>query len=391
MKVGFVGLGHMGAPMSRNVLAAGHDLLVHDLRREAAAGLEVAGAGWAATPREVAAGREAVITMLPAPAHVERVLLGPDGLLSGLAPGSVWIDMSTSVPAVADRVRAVAGDVAVLDAPVSGMAAGARSGTLQIFVGGEEAVFRRVRPLLEAMGDPERILHVGGHGAGYTVKLMINLLWFAHLVATAEVLTIGTQAGVDLATLRRCLLASPAASNFLERDVLSVLEAGDYDDSFALALACKDLGLAVDLAGHAGVRAEVSAVVEQVYRRARAQYGDVGGEMLPIKLYEDLTRTPLRLPPVSTSAPRPSLLNPPRLPRPRPPRLPLSPPLPHYRGPSGRMSPGTALSLQHHPRQVVRRGCRVHAAGGRVARITEAFWLTGTGRQDVGWPPEWCL
>ena len=110
MKVGFVGLGHMGAPMSRNVLAAGHDLLVHDLRREAAAGLEVAGAGRAATPREVAAAREAVITMLPAPAHVERVLLGPDGLLSGLAPGSVWIDMSTSVPAVADRVRAVAGD-----------------------------------------------------------------------------------------------------------------------------------------------------------------------------------------------------------------------------------------------------------------------------------------
>ncbi|HMI23813.1 MAG TPA: NAD(P)-dependent oxidoreductase [Streptosporangiaceae bacterium] len=303
MKVGFVGLGHMGAPMSRNVLAAGHDLLVHDLSREAAAGLEAAGAGWVATPRDAAAGREAVITMLPAPAHVEHVLLGPDGLLSGLAPGSVWIDMSTSVPAVADRVRAVAGDVAVLDAPVSGMAAGARAGTLQIFVGGEEPVFRRVRPLLEAMGDPERILYVGGHGAGYTVKLMINLLWFAHLVAAAEVLTIGTQAGVDLATLRRCLLASPAASNFLERDVLSVLEAGDYDDSFTLALACKDLGLAVDLADHAGVPAEVSAVVEQVYRRARAQYGDAGGEMLPVKLYEDLTRTPLRFPPVSTSAP----------------------------------------------------------------------------------------
>src|SRR5882757_5507732 len=151
MNVGFIGLGHMGAPMSSNVLAAGHDLLVHDIRREAAAGLEAAGAGWAATPRDAAAGREVVITMLPAPAHVEHVLLGPDGLLSGLAPGSVWIDMSTSVPAVADRVRAAARDVAVLDAPVTGMAAGAKAGTLQIFVGGEEAVFRRVRPLLEAM------------------------------------------------------------------------------------------------------------------------------------------------------------------------------------------------------------------------------------------------
>jgi 3-hydroxyisobutyrate dehydrogenase len=281
--------------MSRNVLTAGHDLVVYDVRREAAAELEAAGATWAASPRAAGADRDVVITMLPRPEHVEQVLLGTDGLLGGMAPGSVWIDMSTSIPVVADRVRAVAGTVAVLDAPVSGMAAGAKAGTLQIFVGGDEAVFNRVRPLLEAMGDPDRILYVGGNGAGYTVKLMINLLWFAHLVATAEVLSIGTQAGVDLATLRRCLLASPAASNFLENDVLSVLDNGDYDESFALALACKDLGLAVDLAGQVGVPVEVSAVVEQIYRRARAQYGDDGGEMLPVKLYEDLTRAQLRL------------------------------------------------------------------------------------------------
>jgi len=295
MRVGFIGLGHMGGPMSANVLAAGHEVVVYDVRREAAAGLLAAGATWADSPREAGAGQDVVITMLPRPEHVEQVLLGGDGLLAGMAPGSVWIDMSTSVPAVADRVRAVAGEVAVLDAPVSGMAAGAKAGTLQIFVGGDEAVFERVRPLLAAMGNPEKILYVGGNGAGYTVKLMINLLWFAHLVATAEVLSIGTQAGVDLATLRRCLLASPAASNFLENDVLSVLDNGDYDESFALALACKDLGLAVDLAGQVGVPVEVSAVVEQIYRRARAQYGDNGGEMLPVKLYEDLTGALLRL------------------------------------------------------------------------------------------------
>jgi 3-hydroxyisobutyrate dehydrogenase len=295
MNVGFIGLGHMGAPMSRHVLAAGHDLVVHDLVRETAAELEAGGAAWAATPFDAGAGREVVITMLPTPASVEQVLLGKDGLLAGLAPGSVWIDMSTSVPDVAARVRAAATDIAVLDAPVSGMAAGAQAGTLQIFVGGEEETFRRVRPLLEAMGDPERILFVGGHGAGYTVKLMLNLLWFAHLVASAEVLAIGTQAGVDLAVLRRCLLASPAASNFLEADVLSVLRDGDYDEGFALALACKDLGLAVDLAGQVGVPAELSALVTQIYRRARATYGDAGGEMLPMKLYEDLTGVPLRL------------------------------------------------------------------------------------------------
>jgi 3-hydroxyisobutyrate dehydrogenase len=297
MNVGFVGLGHMGAPMSANILAAGHDLVVSDLRREAGAALLAGGAAWANSPREAALGRDVVITMLPGPRHVEEVMLGPGGLLDGLAGGAVWVDMSTSVPAVADRVRAVAEPrgVEVLDAPVSGMAGGARAGTLQIFVGGRAETYQRVRTLLQAMGDPERIIHVGPHGAGYTVKLMINLLWFAHLTATAEVLSVGTAAGVDLATLRRCLLASPAASNFLERDVLSVLRDGDYDEGFALALACKDVGLAVDLARDVGVPVEVSAVVEQVYRRARAQYGDAGGEMLPIRLLEDLTGTPLRI------------------------------------------------------------------------------------------------
>src|SRR6266536_471241 len=162
---------------------------------------------------------------------------------------------------------------------------------------GRTGCSRDCRPARAAMGDPERILHVGGNGAGYTVKLMINLLWFAHLTATAEVLTVGTMAGVDLATLRRCLLASPAASNFLERDVLQVLRRGDYDESFTLALACKDLGLAVDLARQAGVPLDVGAAVNQVYRRARARYGDNGGEMMPIKLLEDLTATQLRLAP----------------------------------------------------------------------------------------------
>jgi 3-hydroxyisobutyrate dehydrogenase len=298
MKVAFVGLGHMGAPMSRNLLAAGHDLVVHDLRADAAADLVAGGAVWAASPREAAAGRDVAITMLPAPPHVEEVLLGPDGLLDGLPPGAIWIDMSTSVPAVADRVRARAEPrgIAVLDAPVSGGVTGARDGTLQIFAGGTTETYQQVRPLLGAMGDRERILHVGPHGAGYTVKLMLNLLWFAHLAITAEVLTVGVRAGVDLATLRRSLLDGAAASHFLEHDVLSVLERGDFDDSFAIALACKDLGLAVDLARYVGVPVEMSAMVEQIYRRARAQYGDEGGQMLPMKLLEDLTETPLRLP-----------------------------------------------------------------------------------------------
>jgi 3-hydroxyisobutyrate dehydrogenase len=299
MKVGFIGLGHMGAPMSSNVLAAGHDLVVHDVRPDAAAGLLAAGAAWAESPRQAGADRDVVITMLPGPSQVEEVLLGPDGLLAGLPASATWIDMSTSAPAVADRVRALAGSggPAILDAPVAGAVTDARDGMLQIFVGGPAEDYQRLRPLLETMGDRERILHVGSYGAGYTVKLMLNLLWFAYVSLTAEALTIGVRAGVDVATLRRSLLASAAASHFLEHDVLSVLERGDFDDSFALALACKDLGLAVDLARQTGVPAEMSAMVEQIYRRARAQYGDDGGQMLPMKLLEDLTATPLRLRP----------------------------------------------------------------------------------------------
>jgi len=302
MRVGFVGLGHMGAPMSGNVLAAGHDLVVYDVRPDAAADLLAAGASWADSPRQAGADRDVVITMLPGPSQVEEVLLGPGGLLAGLAAGATWIDMSTSVPAVADKVRALAGSrITVLDAPVAGGVTGARDGRLQIFVGGATEDFVRMLPLLEVMGDGERILHAGLHGAGYTVKLMLNLLWFASVALTAEALTIGVKAGVDVATLRRSLLASAAASHFLEHDVLSVLERGDFDESFAVALACKDLGLAVDLARQTGVPAEMSALVEQIYRRARAQYGDEGGQMLPMKLLEDLTATPLRL----SSAPAP--------------------------------------------------------------------------------------
>ncbi|GGR18374.1 NAD(P)-dependent oxidoreductase [Agromyces mediolanus] len=294
--VGFIGLGNMGSGMTRNLQRAGFPLVVNDLRRESAAELVAGGARWAATPAEAAAASDVVITMLPTPRHVDAVVNGPDGILAGIADGGTWVDMSTSVPEVADAVRRAHGarGLRILDAPVSGMSVGAANGMLQIFVGGEAEDVARLRPVFEAMGDPERILHVGGAGAGYAVKLMINQLWFSHLVATAEVLAIGVKAGVDLDVLRDSLIASPANSNFVEHDVLSILDRGDYDEGFAIALACKDLGLSIDLARSVGVPAELSAVVEQIYRRAKAQYGDLAGEMTPVQLYEDLIGRPLR-------------------------------------------------------------------------------------------------
>jgi len=296
-RVGFIGLGNMGSGMTRNLQKAGFDLVVNDIRRESADQLVANGAEWAATPAEVASMTDVVITMLPTPRHVETVVNGPTGILAGIADGGTWVDMSTSVPEVAQRVRAEHSHrgLHILDAPVSGMAIGAANGRLQIFVGGEVEDVARLRPVFEAMGDPERILHVGEAGTGYAVKLMINQLWFSHLVATAEVLAIGVKAGVDLAVLRNSLIASPANSNFVQNDVLSILDHGDYDEGFAIALACKDLGLSIDLARSVGAPSELSALVEQIYRRARAQYGDLAGEMTPVKLYEDLIGVDLRL------------------------------------------------------------------------------------------------
>ncbi|MBB4789494.1 NAD(P)-dependent oxidoreductase [Streptomyces nodosus] len=297
MRIGFIGLGNMGRHMARHLIQAGHQVTVHDSRPEAAAEHVTLGAVWAETPAQCASDAEVLVTMLPNPRTVEDVLLRGGGA-EALPPGALWIDMSTSTPAAADRVAAEVLDrrgVRRLDAPVSGMARGAEAGTLQIFAGGSDDDFRTALPVLRVMGDAERILHVGPLGAGYTVKLMINLLWFSHLTASSEVLAMGVKAGVDLGMLRDALLASPAASNFLEHDILCVLDDGDYDDSFAMALACKDLGLAVDLGRDLGVSTELSALVEQIYRRSKSQHGELAGEMSPMRLYEELAGQEFRL------------------------------------------------------------------------------------------------
>jgi 3-hydroxyisobutyrate dehydrogenase len=298
-RVAFVGLGNMGGPMCGHLARAGFEVAAYDIDQAALERAAAAGARAAASAIEAVDGAQALITMLPAPPHVERVLLGEDGLLAALAPGVVAIDMSTSSLAVGRRLLASAAPrgVDVLDAPVAGQSTGAQTGTLAIYVGGEAEVFERARPLFEAMGDPERIFHVGSHGAGYTVKLLLNLTWFIQSVATAEVLTVGVRAGVSLDKLHAALVGSPANSNFLEHDVRSVLDAGDYDEAFPMQLVTKDLGLAVDLARDVGVPVELTALVEQIHRRARAAYGDDAGEISAMRLYEDLAGVQLRLAP----------------------------------------------------------------------------------------------
>lgn len=295
-RIGFIGLGHMGGHMCRHLVVAGHAVAAFDLDPEAVHRAAASGARPATSVADCVAGAQIVVTSLPGPAQVEAVLCGPGGAVAEMEPGSLVIEMSTSSQEVGRAVSAAARarSIDVVDAPVAGQTIGAEAGTLAIYVGGSADATRRALPILEAMGDPQRIFHLGPAGSGYAVKLLLNLVWFMHAVATAEALTVGVKAGVDLERLHTALVHSPANSGFLERDIRMILDRGDYDEGFAMKLVTKDLGLAVDLARDVGVPVEMAALVEQIHRRARLIYGDDAGEMSAVRLYEDLAGAPLR-------------------------------------------------------------------------------------------------
>ncbi len=297
-RVGFIGLGHMGGHMCRHLVTAGFAVSAFDLNPAALARAGAAGAQVSAEAAECARDAEILVTSLPGPAQVEEVLCGGGGAIAALSPGALIVEMSTSSLEVGRKAlaAATARGIELLDAPVAGQTIGAEAGSLAIYVGGEASAFARALPVLETIGDPQRIFHLGPHGAGYAVKLLLNLTWFAHAVATAEALTIGVKAGVELDKLHTALVSSPANSVFLERDVRMVLDDGDYDPGFAMELVTKDLGLAVDLARDLDVPVELATVVDEIHRRARASYGDRAGEMSAIRLYEDRAGVSLRWP-----------------------------------------------------------------------------------------------
>ncbi|MCI0823443.1 MAG: NAD(P)-binding domain-containing protein, partial [Chloroflexi bacterium] len=197
MKVGFIGLGTMGGSMAYNTLQGGHELVVHDIRRESATRHLEAGATWADSPREVAEACEIVFTSLPGPTEVEAVALGEDGLIQGLTAGKVYFDLSTSTPGLIRRIHDVAAaqGIDVLDAPVSGGPRGARSRNLAIWVGGDREVYDRCKPVLDAIGD--KAYYVGPIGCGAIAKLVHNCAGYVIQCALAEVFTMGVKAGVE--------------------------------------------------------------------------------------------------------------------------------------------------------------------------------------------------
>ena len=249
MKVGFIGLGIMGASMASNVQKGGHELIVHDIRPEAAKPHLEAGAVWAGSPRQVAEASEVVLTSLPGPPEVEAVALGDDGLLAGLSAGKAYFDLSTNSPTVVRRLHATfAGrGIPMLDAPVSGGPRGARTRKLAIWVGGDEGVFQRFKPVLDAMGDQVR--RVGAIGAGSVAKLVHNMTTYCVQTALAEVFTLGVKAGVEPIELWEAVRYGATGRQRTFDRLADGFLRGKYDPpNFALRLAHKDVTLAVALA-----------------------------------------------------------------------------------------------------------------------------------------------
>jgi 3-hydroxyisobutyrate dehydrogenase len=293
--IGLIGVGRMGLPLCTNLSAAGYDVTAHDLRPQVREDVLACGARWAPTRAAAAAAAEILITVLPGPAEVAQVMLEPGGVLDALPPGATWVDMTSNVDAAAAPIRARASELGidVLDAPVGGGVTAAREGSLKVFVGGEPEVLERCRAVLAVVGDPARLVHVGGPGAGYTTKLIVNLLWFGQAVATAEALLLGRRSGLDLDVLRGALEDSAARTDFITSD-LDALFAGDYLTSFGLDRCCEELENITAQARRLEVPAELAETVTRVYERALRRYGPVPGELLAVALLEETTGEQLR-------------------------------------------------------------------------------------------------
>jgi 3-hydroxyisobutyrate dehydrogenase len=263
MKVGFIGLGQMGRHMAASVIRSGRDLAAFDLRPETRDDELLAGATWAGNAREVAEQSEIVITSLPAPPQVETAVYGPDGVLSGLRPGSWYVDMSTSTP---NQIREIAAEadkrgIGVLDAPVAGGIRGARLGSLTIMVGGPVDAYEACLPVLATIG--EQIIHVGGTGAGHVAKLVNNVMSIVNGLTAMEAMVVGTKAGLDPNKLLEVVEAGTGASDALNIIRYVVLR-GHFDPAkFALSLAAKDLRLAVEYAEELGVPMHVVSGASQ--------------------------------------------------------------------------------------------------------------------------------
>ena len=273
--IGFIGLGVMGKPMAKHLVAKGHHLVVHSRSRGPVDELAAAGAAVGKSPADVAARSNIVITMLPDTADVELVLTGADGVLSGVKKGAILIDMSSISPVATKRLADVAAGkgATLLDAPVSGGEIGAVNASLSIMVGGDASAFARVRPILECMGNPERIVHIGAEpGSGQVCKVCNQVAIGGALAGVSEAFAIARKAGVDAALVRQALLGGFAASRVLEVHGERMLKE-NYVPGFRTKLYQKDLRIANETASANAVAIPATAIVTQLINALMATGG----------------------------------------------------------------------------------------------------------------------
>jgi 3-hydroxyisobutyrate dehydrogenase len=273
MRIGFIGLGNMGGPMALNLLKAGHQATVHDIRRNIAEPHLAGGAKWADTPADAAKDAELVLTSLPGPKEVDAVALGGEnGIIHGMRSGGIYADLSTNSPTVIRRLEPIfaAKGITLLDAPVSGGIPGARSGTLSVMVGGDEATYQKIKPALEAIGD--KLQYVGTIGAGAVAKIVHNMLVFTTFAIFAEAFTLGVKAGADPEKLYTAVRNGAYGQNMMLALLPARIFNGHFDHASAtLAIGHKDISLAAELARELNVPAKVLANVEQNLVEALAQ------------------------------------------------------------------------------------------------------------------------
>ena len=288
MKIGFIGLGNVGGKLAGSVLRNGHDLMVRDLDKDAAQPFLDQGAQWAESPKAMAEACDVVITCLPSPAASAAVLEADDGLLAGLGPGKVWMEMSTTDEAEVKRLGQMVLDVGAepVDCPVPGGCHRAATGNIAIFAGCERETFDKIMPVLTTMG--RRILHTGDLGTASMLKVMTNYLATANLLTVCEALVTSKAAGMDLNTTYEAIAIS-SGNSFVHETEGQVILNGSRDINFTMDLVKKDIGLFQSIAERHDVPLEISPLLIDIFDDGIERYGDREWSPNIIKRLEDAT------------------------------------------------------------------------------------------------------
>ena len=293
MRVGFIGLGNLGYRLAHNLVVSNVETFIYDLKRDFGKELEEKGAVWMDSPQRVAESSDICITCLPSPKAVSIALEGSDGLLKGLRPEKLWIEMSTTDSEEVVRLGRLAEErgAKVVEAPVSGGCHRASTGNISILVGGDRDAFEVALPILKIIG--HKIIHVGEIGKASVLKVVTNFLASTHLVAIGEALMVCKRSGLDLGKAFKGIQAS-SGNSFVHETESQVILSGSYNVNFTMELVYKDVELFQNLVERLGIKADLSPLITEIFRQGRDTFGDKSWSTEIVKRLEDACKEKLR-------------------------------------------------------------------------------------------------